>query len=219
LIRQGLLTAALLLALLPTGLPARAATETPARGEALSRLDSEIPGARREAYAALGEVGLDADLPRLYAALYDADPIVRGIAQASIWQVWGRSGDAATDRLYAVAMEQMAGGLLQPAVRTLSAIIDRMPAFTEAWNKRATAYFMLGETDRSIADCDQVLLRNPLHFGALAGYGQLMLRKREYRRALDFFERALTVNPNMTGVAASIEALREALARQRDGAI
>jgi tetratricopeptide (TPR) repeat protein len=216
-VRQTLILAALLAVLAPAAGAADASAEAAER--ALAGLDSAAPGVRREAYAALGVVGLESDLPRLHAALYDEDRVVRGIAQASIWRLWGRSGDSATDREFEAAMEQMEAGKLQPAVRTLTRIIERRPSFTEAWNKRATAYFLLGENDRSIADCDQVLARNPLHFGALAGYGQLMLRKREPRRALDYFERALTVNPNMTGVAVAIEVLREALARRSGEAI
>jgi tetratricopeptide (TPR) repeat protein len=210
---------ALLLVLAAPAHPAAAAGEAEARERALSGLDSETLGTRREAYAVLGAVGIDDDLPRLYAALYDADPVIRGIAQDAIWRVWSRSGDAATDRLYAVAMEQIEGGNLRAAVRTLTGIIDTRPTFIEAWNKRATVYFMLGENERSIADCDQVLARNPLHFGALAGYAQLMLRQHKFRRALEYFERALAVNPNMPGVAASIDILREALAREKREAI
>jgi tetratricopeptide (TPR) repeat protein len=68
--------------------------------------------------------------------------------------------------------------------------------------------FLLEEDDRSIADCDEVLKRNPNHFGALSGYGQLMLRKRELDRALDYFQRALAINPNMEGVRSSVDALQ-----------
>lgn len=195
------------------------AEETTARARALEGLDSDKPGTRREGYAMLGEIGIDADLPLLYTALYDADRVVRGIAQNSIWKVWSRSGDETVDRRYAVAMEQMETGKLRPAVRTLTRIIELKPGFTEAWNKRATVYFMLAEDDKSIADCDEVLKRNPYHFGALAGYGHLMLRKRNPRRALEYFERALAVNPNMTGVAANIDSLKDVLARERRNSI
>lgn len=212
--RQILLLSVLLLVLAAAACTGTAAGEADARERALSGLDSETPGTRREAYAVLGAVGVDDDLPRLYAALYDADPVIRGLALDAIWRVWSRSGDEQTDQRYAVAIEQMERGNYQAAVRTLTGIIEARPAFTEAWNKRATAYFLLGEDDRSIADCDQVLARNPLHFGALAGYGQLMLRKRDLRRALEYFERALAANPNMPGIAASIDILREALARE-----
>ena len=88
------------------------------------------------------------------------------------------------------------------------------PAFTEAWNKRATVYFLLGEDDLSLQDCGEVLKRNPQHFGVLAGYGQIYLRKGDLPRALDYFDQALAINPNMGGVRASIDAIREILIKR-----
>ena len=66
----------------------------------------------------------------------------------------------------------------------------------------------------SLKDCDEVLKRNPQHFGVLAGYGQIYLRKGDLDRALDYFERALAINPNMAGVQASIEAVREIMIKR-----
>lgn len=181
------------------------------RAQALAGLKSDNVALKRQAYEALGEVGLPEDLPALYAALYDADPGIREIAQASIWKVWGRSGDATVDKAYQVGVTQMERGLLRSAVRTFTNLIESRPDFTEAWNKRATVYYLLEENDLSIADCEEVLKRNPHHFGALSGFGQLMLRKGEPERALEYFERALTINPNMEGVRASIDLLKRLL--------
>lgn len=205
----------LLLALLTvislSGVAAVAQGTESSRAQALAGLKSDNVALKRQAYEALGEVGLPEDLPALYAALYDADPGIREIAQASIWKVWGRSGDATVDKAYQVGVTQMERGLLRSAVRTFTNLIESRPDFTEAWNKRATVYYLLEENDLSIADCEEVLKRNPHHFGALSGFGQLMLRKGEPERALEYFERALTINPNMEGVRASIDLLKRLL--------
>lgn len=152
----------------------------------------------------------------LFAALYDRDPVTRRAAENSIWQVWGRSGDQSADRDYARGVEQMQRGLLRSAVATFSNLIESHPHFAEAWNKRATIYFLLGEDDRSIADCEQVLKRNPHHFGALSGYGQLMIRKGNIDRAVHYFQRALTINPNMDGVRAIVEHIEKLLEKRRE---
>jgi tetratricopeptide (TPR) repeat protein len=206
---KNLLLAALTTALLCAG--ATAQDPDGLRARALAELKSDSVTLRRQAYEALGQAGLHEDLPVLYAALYDADPGIREIAQTSIWRVWGRSGDAGADQAYQVGVMQMERGLLRAAVRTFSALIDSRPDFTEAWNKRATVYYLLEEDDLSIADCEEVLKRNPHHFGALSGFGQLMLRRGEPERALDYFERALVINPNLDGVRASIELLKRLL--------
>jgi tetratricopeptide (TPR) repeat protein len=185
------------------------------REQALAAAGSQDEQERRQAYSKLADVGLAGDLPMLYSALHDNDLTIRKIAEGAIWQVWGRSGDPEADRLYQVGVTQLQQGLLRSALRTFTQLIEKRPSFTEAWNKRATVHFLLENDDQSIADCDEVLKRNPHHFGALSGYGQLMLRKRELERALDYFQRALAVNPNMEGVRASVEALQRLLADRR----
>ena len=169
------------------------------RQEALAALSSREPEVRREALRSLAAVGEMADLPQLIAALHDDDGVARDLAEQAAWQVWSRSGDAQIDELFQLGLRQM-GTNPEAAVATFSEIIERMPAFAEGWNKRATLYFMLGDYERSLADCDEVMKRNPNHFGALAGYGQIYVRLEEYELALDYLRRALAINPNMPAV-------------------
>jgi tetratricopeptide (TPR) repeat protein len=77
----------------------------------------------------------------------------------------------------------------------------------------------MGEYDKSLADCDEVMKRNPHHFGALSGYGMIYLRRDQPARALEYFERALAVNPNMDGVSNTVDLLRALLREQRKNAI
>jgi tetratricopeptide (TPR) repeat protein len=189
------------------------------RPQALAGLGSPDATTRREAAASLGEVGTTADAPALLDALRDQDEVVRALAEHSVWQVWSRSGDREIDALFEVGLDQMnrrdAGG----AIDTFTDIIRRKPDFAEGWNKRATLYFLVGDYTRSLADCDEVMKRNPTHFGALAGYGQIYLQLDQPERALQYFERALDVNPNLTGVEAAVRELRRALIERRKGTI
>ena len=182
---------------------------------ALTQLQSRDADVRLAASMLLAEVGRQEDLPFLQPHLFDEDDRIRRTAEAAIWAIWSRSGDAAADRLFERGLEQMREGQLKVAVDTFSRVIDMQPGFAEAWNKRATLYFLLGEDDLSLKDCDEVLKRNPLHFGVLAGYGQIYLRNGDLERALDYFRRALTVNPNMEGVRTSIERIEKVLAERR----
>jgi tetratricopeptide (TPR) repeat protein len=101
------------------------------------------------------------------------------------------------------------------AVETFSEVIARRPDFAEGWNKRATVYFMLGQYEKSRADCDEVMKRNPYHFGALSGYGLIHLNRREPEQALAWFEKALAVNPNLDAVRESADTLRQLLIERR----
>lgn len=157
----------------------------------------------------LGEVGIMADGDRLVAHLGDQDAPVRELAEAALWQIWSRSGDRAIDALFLRGVEQMAAAELTGAVATFSEVIRKKPAFAEGWNKRATVYYLLGQYELSLKDCDEVLKRNRHHFGALAGYGQIYLALGDPDRAQPYLERALTVNPNMAGVAAMIQLIEQ----------
>ena len=84
----------------------------------------------------------------------------------------------------------MHAGELQEALSTFDRIVRRKPDFAEGWNKRATIRFLLGEYENSQMDCDEVFSRNPNHFGALAGAGQIHLMLGRPELALDFFRRA-----------------------------
>ncbi len=192
----------------------------PTREEALKALaDQGNADGRRVGAQALGETGLMRDLPQLAAALRDSDAIVRENAESSMWQVWSRSGDPVIDRLLATGLEQMNARQGEQAVESFSEIIRRKPEFAEGWNKRATVYYFLGEYQKSLADCDEVMKRNPYHFGALSGYGMIYMQLDQPALALEYFERALRVNPNLESTRQTIERLKTLLIQRRKDTI
>ena len=60
-----------------------------------------------------------------------------------------------------------------------------------------------------------MLKRNPGHFGALSGLGQIYLQLEDDAKALESFRRALEVNPNMVGVEMNVRMLEERLRSPR----
>jgi tetratricopeptide (TPR) repeat protein len=199
------------LAVLMVLLTGTAAAAPPTRTEALAALALPDRATRLAALDRLSEVGTMADTERVVGVLHDDDPFVRHAAVAALWQIWGRSGDAAIDRLYARGMAQAEAGDLRAALATFDEIVRRKPAFAEGWNKRATMRFLLGQNEASLRDCDEVLKRNPAHFGALSGAGQIHLQLGHAREALAFFRRAVAVNPDLEGPAQMIPILEEHL--------
>lgn len=155
------------------------------------------------------------DQPLLLKRLRDESPFVRGYAERGLWLLWSRSGENEVDRLMAAGVEEMQAGRHREAVVTFSEVIRRKPEFAEGWNKRATVHFLAGDYRKSLADCDQVMKRNPFHFGALAGYGQIYFRLENYDKALQWWRRALEVNPNMLGVEINIKGAEERLRKKR----
>ena len=192
-----------------TALAASAADQQSTRQQASRALVNADPAARRAAASQLAEFGRMSDVAALVKALRDRDEETRAAAERSIWQIWGRSGDAEVDLLYQRGVEQMNVGAAGAALETFTRIIQKKPDFAEGWNKRATLYYSIGEYEKSLRDCDEVIKRNPLHFGALAGYGLIYTQMNQPERALDYFKRALKINPNMQGVASNIELLQK----------
>ena len=151
----------------------------------------------------------------LLKRLRDEDENVRGLAEQGLWQLWSRSGDAEVDRIMAGGIGHMQEIRFKQAIEAFSDAIRRLPSFAEGWNKRATAHYLAGDYKRSLADCDEVLKRNPFHFGALSGYGQIYFQLGDPEKALLYWRRALAVNPNMQGVEANIRGVEEVLKEKK----
>lgn len=206
-----------LLALLALTLYASAAFPAPpeSREQALAALEDSATERRAEAVVWIANHGGMPDAALLLERLRDDSPFVRGYAEQGLWLLWSRSGDAAIDQLVARGTEQMHAGRYPDAIATFSEVIRRRPDFAEGWNRRATAHFMAGDHRSSLADCDEVMKRNAQHFGALAGYGQIHLALENYQQAIEWFQRALEVNPNMVGVEIYLEAAKARLREKR----
>ena len=179
------------------------------RQQASRALASADVATRRAAAGQLGETGRMSDVAALVKVLRDRDEETRAIAEAAIWEIWGRSGDAGIDELYQKGLQLMNFGAAGEAIQVFTIIIGKKPEFAEGWNKRATLYYSIGEYQKSLHDCDEVMKRNPLHFGALAGYGMIYTQLNQPGRAVEYFKRALKINPNMPGVAQNIELLEQ----------
>jgi len=195
------------------GLQCAFAAEIANREEALTAVQSPDPALRLGGVDGLAQFGQPADAAVLLDELYDDDAEVRLHAQGAVWQVWSRSGDPEVDALLKSGVRQMEEGRMGLAVETFTRITERVPDFAEGWNKRATAYYLMGDYDQSLKDCDEVIKRNPQHFGALSGYGLIYIKRGELERALEYFERALEINPNLESVEQSIELIRYKLGK------
>ena len=196
-------------------LPTRAGDAFANRDEALKGLSAPDPTQRAEAIAWIAQHGRAADDAALRQRLKDENPFVRRYAEQGLWLIWGRSGDESVDALMEKGIAEMQAQQFKASIATFSEVIRRKPAFAEGWNKRATALFLAGELRKSLADCDEVIKRNPNHFGALAGYGQIYFRLEQYERAIEYWKRALRVNPNMEGVEIGIKNAEERLEERR----
>jgi tetratricopeptide (TPR) repeat protein len=181
------------------------------REQALAALNSPDAATRAEGVVWIANRGASADDGLLHERLRDDSALVRSYAEQALWLLWSRSGDADTDRAMAEGVELMQAGRHGDAIALFSRVIEQKPQFAEAWNKRATVHYLAGDYRKSLADCDEVLKRNPRHFGALSGLGMVHLALEQLEDARRWFRRALEVNPNMIGVELELLRLEERL--------
>jgi tetratricopeptide (TPR) repeat protein len=199
---------ALVFALCATHFVHAASSERLNYQQAQKALSHAEPERRINGLQRLLKRGTAKDAVLVYPLLSDTEPAVRQVALATVWQLWGKSGDAAIDKLYREGLNLMQSGDTLKAIEVFGSIIAKRPEFAEAWNKRATIYYMSGEYDLSLRDCEEVLKRVPQHFGALVGYAQMLSERSQPERALELMERASQVNPYLANADLMMGALR-----------
>lgn len=148
-----------------------------------------------------------AKLDGLFDRLKTAGEGEAGRIETEIWIEWSKSGSPAMDLLLQRGKDAMNLGDYPAAIEHFTAIIDHDPAFAEAWNARATAYYMAGEFGPSVADIARVLTLNPRHFGALSGLALILEETGKPERALEVYKAALAIHPHLQGASEAIERL------------
>ena len=181
---------------------------------AITMLQKGTTSERRRATEVLSQIGDQRAAPALAQALRDDDALVRETAEQAIWRVWHRSGKPEVDARLHEGMMAMQRGAFEEAVTLFTEVIEMAPDFAEGYNKRATTYYLMQEYDKSILDCDRTIALNPVHFGALSGAGLCYLGLRNLTKALDYFERAIAVNPNMQQIQHYVEDIKKFLRDQ-----
>jgi tetratricopeptide (TPR) repeat protein len=127
--------------------------------------------------------------------------------ERQIWQLWGASDSPTATILLEQSARAIDDGAPAEALAMLDRLIGAYPDFAEAWNKRATLYFMMKRYDSSLADIARTLDLEPRHFGALAGKGMILMRQKNYAAARAAYEEALAVNPNLEQVKDALKEL------------
>ncbi len=180
-----------------------------APGLAQGGADSTVPTQKLTAQETR-EVALD----RLFASLHKTsdEQAAKGVEE-KIWELWSRFDSPTAEVLLGQAVVAMGASENTASLEILDRIVASYPTYAEAWNKRATLHFALGNYEASLRDIDKVLDLEPRHFGALAGRGMIYQRQENWTAALNAYREALRMNPSMTGVKNAVQELSK---RERD---
>jgi tetratricopeptide (TPR) repeat protein len=129
--------------------------------------------------------------------------------EARIWAMWLQTSSDTAALLMLRAKAAMDAQKPDVAMKLLDAVVKLRPDYIEAWNRRATLYYLKNDYARSLQDIREVLIREPRHFGALAGLGMIMQDLGDEKRALEAFRKALAVNPHLEKVPELVKTLTE----------
>ena len=119
------------------------------------------------------------------------------LLEKEIWSIWNKhpTNNKLTERLE-FGTELMQYGDYNYALRVFDNIIVTDPKWSEAWNKRATVYFLMSQFKKSLNDIDKVLNIEPRHFGALSGQARIFIKLQKYEKAIKSIEKALIFYPS-----------------------
>jgi tetratricopeptide (TPR) repeat protein len=165
-----------------------------------------------EAPSKLPKLGADRTrgLDFLFGALKAApDEASAKHVEARIWALWVQTPSDTAALLMMRAKAAMDAHQIDVALKLLDAVVKLRPDYIEGWNRRATVYYLKNDYAHSLEDIEQVLVREPRHFGALAGLGMIMQDLGDEKRALDAFRKALAINPHLEKVPELVKTLSE----------
>ena len=113
-----------------------------------------------------------------------------------IWEIW--TNDAETEFGQSTMLEGvslMNRNSLVAAEKLFSELIRVSPDYIEAWNKRATVRYMMGQLENSLNDVYVVLSKEPKHFGAMSGLGLIMIQREDFKGALSAYKKLIAIHP------------------------
>ena len=157
----------------------------------------------------------DIQLNRLFNELkINNAALVYGTEQ-KIWKIWStHPTDEKLTLKLSKGINLMQGDTLSQSIEIFSDLIERDPNWAEAWNKRATALYLIGDYEGSQKDIDKVLELENRHFGALAGQGLVNIKLENYEKAIESYERAQEIYPAMQSPKIMIEQIEQLIKQQ-----
>ena len=156
----------------------------------------------------------DVELDNLFLELKKNNPAVSKNIEQKIWTLW--STHPSDEKLTSILNEGsrlMQDKDLFRAILVFTEVIEMDPTWAEAWNKRATVYYMIGEFEKSQSDINKVLNLEERHFGALAGQGLVNIQLKNYEKAILSYQMVEKIYPTMRSPKIMIKQIQDLIKR------
>ena len=136
-------------------------------------------------------------LDALFDDLYNVQDIIQqNKIVSNIWAEWMKIDNPESQKIMDMVPYFFQTRNYDEAIEALSYVIEKEPKFSEAYNKRATFYFMMGDFENSMKDIESTLALEPRHFGALDGMSRILISYKKYDQAFKVYEEMMSLMPN-----------------------
>ena len=157
----------------------------------------------------------DVRLNQLFNELKANKSKVSSIVEQEIWKIWSTHP---TDAKLTAKLEEgsqfVRDQQFLKAIEIFTEVINFDQNWAEAWNKRATVFYLIGEFKKSQDDIDKVLELEERHFGALAGQGLVNIQLENYDKAIMSYKKAQQIYPKMKSPKIMIKQIEELIRSQ-----
>ena len=154
-------------------------------------------------------------LDKLFDELKNDNSVLTSEVEKKIWKIWStHPNEENLTLMLSKGSDLVNKDQLKEAVDVFTKVIELDPSWAEAWNKRATVLYLLGEFKKSQKDIDKVLELEERHFGALAGQGLVNIHLKNYEKAISSYEKAQKIYPSMKSPKIMIKEIEKLIKKQ-----
>ena len=128
-------------------------------------------------------------LDGLFKELKTGEMLSNLTIEQKIWKIWStHPKDENLTKLLQNGSDLVSKKKFFESIDIFTKVINFDPSWAEAWNKRATVFYLIGEFQKSQNDIDKVLELENRHFGALAGQGLVNIKLKNYEKAIESYK-------------------------------
>ena len=135
-------------------------------------------------------------LENMLRLLHDTDNLTDA-ASIEEWckEVWKAHEDEDIRRRLDDGVADLLRDNKERALAAFTQLVEDEPTYAEAYNKKSTCHYMLGQMSASLEASRAALHLAPKNFQALNGLGLAQYETRRYKLAADSFRRSLQLDP------------------------
>lgn len=160
------------------------------------------------AASVLADVGAEKQLLR---AMQNDDPATSEAARRAVEYVWFNAAGREAFAQMQAAFSAEENEDFKQAIKILDDLVAKFPYYAEAWNRRASVHWQMGQYEKSMADCRRALKLNPHHYGALQGQGVCLLKMGDLPEACKSLRASLKLAPHDTATRQTLRKCEELL--------